>query len=367
MSGPSQNPAGDQAVELKWKTGFEIELMAPRGTTREDLALQVAARCGGSIERIFYPQSEPSKVPGTPTFENLTIGFRVLDRDSRLVASFVDDVTLQRGLDKRAAPERGWYRIVSDDSRLLQLVMYHCDPQAPLESVLAPLAKLFGTDLGHHPSGMVKVVDPRNVSVALAAYAPGERERPCEIITAPLEEGHLSRLAWLLDEAKGAGFEVPWEGATHIHFDSARLKSANAIANIARLFLRHGQYLKQLVGTNPNCVRLGAWPRQFIKLATSPDFPPMEWDVAVEKLRECKLSKYCDFNLVNVIGENSRKQTLEVRILPSTMDAERIIRAAKLFEAILEWCAEVPAGSRHLPDTPEALSRELGLPKFERL
>jgi hypothetical protein len=93
----------------------------------------------------------------------------------------------------------------------------------------------------------------------------------------------------------------------------------------------------------------------------------MEWDVAVEKLRDCKLSKYCDFNLVNVIGENSRKQTFEVRILPSTMDAERIIRAAKLFEAILEWCAEVPARSRHLPETPEALSRELGLPKFERL
>ena len=140
-------------------------------------------------------------------------------------------------------------------------------------------------------------------------------------------------------------------------------KSANAIANIARLILRHGQYLKQLVGTNPNCVRLGAWPRAFIKLATSPDFAAMEWEAALEKLRECKLSKYCDFNLVNVIGENPKKQTFEVRILPSTLDAARIIRTGQVFEAILEWCASMPARSTRMPDSSEALMRELRLPK----
>jgi hypothetical protein len=348
---------------MKWKAGFEVELVAPRGLTREDLAQRVAAQCGGAVERIFYPQSEPSKVPGTPTFENLTIGFRVVDRDKVPVASFVDDVTLQRGLDKKAPPVRGWYRIVSDDSRLLQLVMYHCDPNAPLSSVLAPVAKLFETELGQHPSGMVKVVDQRNVSVALAASAPGERERPCEIITAPMEEGHLAKLSLLLEQARSAGFQIPWEGATHIHFDGTRLKTTNAIANIARLFLRHGRYLKQLVGTNPNCVRLGAWPRTFVKLATSPDFAAMEWDTAVEKLRECKLSKYCDYNLVNVIGENPNKQTFEVRILPSSLDATRIIQAGRVFEAILEWCVSAPADSTRLPDTPEALSRELKFPQ----
>jgi hypothetical protein len=349
---------------MRWKAGFEVELLAPRGTTREDLARRIAARCGGSVERIFYPQSEPSKVPGTPTFENLTIGFRAVNADKAPVAAFVDDVTLRRGLDKSAPPRNGWYRIVSDDARLLQLVMYHCDPTAVLDTVLEPVARLFKTELGRHPSGMVKVVDQRNVSVALAAYASGERERACEIITAPMEEQHLQRLTLLLDEAKAAGFEVPWEGATHIHFDNARLKSANAIANIARLFLRHGQYLKQHVGTNPNCVRLGAWPRAFVKLATSPEFPVLEWDMAVEKLRECKLSKYCDFNLVNVIGENPKKQTFEVRILPASLEAARIIQAGQVFEAILEWCASVPALTTRLPDTSDALTRELDLPRI---
>ncbi|MFO0994865.1 MAG: amidoligase family protein [Hyphomicrobiales bacterium] len=349
---------------MTWKTGFEVELLAPRGRTREDLAKRVAAQSGGDVERIFYPQSEPSKVPGTPTFENLTIGSRVRDKQGTPVASFVDDVTLQRGLDKKAAPERGWYRVVSDDSRLLQLVMQHCDPTAPLKTVLEPLAKLFGTELSHHPSGMVKVVDERNISVALAAYAPGERERPCEIITAPIAGDHLGRLSLLLGQAEAAGFHVPWEGATHIHFDGTRLKSTNAIANMARLFLRHGQYLKQLVGTNPNCVRLGGWPRAFTKLATSPDFPAMQWDEALERLRECKLSKYCDFNLVNVIGENPRKQTFEVRILPSTLSAASIIQAAMLFEAILEWCVSVPARTTRLPETPQALAQELKLPQI---
>ena len=152
--------------------GFEIELMAPPGGSREALARTVAARVGGSVERFFHPQSEPSRVPGTPTFENLTPGFRVRGADGAPHASFVDDIKLQHGLDKQRAASPGWYRIVSDDARLLQLVITQCDPLAPLTQVLEPLAALFCTGVERHPSGMVKVTDARNASVALAASLP---------------------------------------------------------------------------------------------------------------------------------------------------------------------------------------------------
>ena len=64
-----------------WKAGFEIELMTPRVDSRLDLALRVARRRVGSIRRFFHPRQKPSKVPGSPTFENLTPGSRPSTRE----------------------------------------------------------------------------------------------------------------------------------------------------------------------------------------------------------------------------------------------------------------------------------------------
>jgi len=340
--------------------GFEVELLAPRGTSREDLARRVASNIGGWMQRFFHAQSEPSKVPGTPVFENLTPGFRVLSDDGNLVADFVDDVTLQDGLDKHAAPRPGWYRIVSDDARILQLVVRYCDPLAPLASILEPLAQLFGTEIDRDPAGMmVKVIDARNASVALAAPLPGERDRPCEIITAPLLSGQQQTLAMLLTQARAAGFTLPKEGATHIHFDAARLKSAAAIARLVGLLSRHGPQLKRLLGTNPNCVRLGDWPESLLQLVETPGFAASDWPTALAALRKLKLVKFCDFNLANLVGENPAKQTFEVRILPAYLEAEPILKAAELFQAILVWCADPPLGAGEIPHTLAELFAEL--------
>ena len=348
-----------------WKKGFEIELIAPRGSSRQVLAEAIRDRLGGSIEQFFHPQSEISKVPGKPVFDNLTAGFRVRDAAGKPVVSLVDDITLQHGLNNSATPLAGWYRIVSDDGRLLQLVIRQCDPLAPLDKVLEPIARLFGTEVDHDPSGMVKVADARAISLLIAAQLPGERERPCEVITAPLADGYEDNLRLLLGEAKAGGFGLPWEGATHIHFDAAPLKSASAIANIAAVFSRHGAALKQLVGTNPNCVRLGAWPEHFAELVMSPEFIELDWAEAREVLKECELKKYCDYNLVNLVAELPYKDTFEVRVLPSFLEAEPIVAAAQLFEAILTWCAEMPAGSTPVPETLALLLKAIPLaPSF---
>tara|TARA_R110001606_G_scaffold222504_6_gene370442 strand:- start:3742 stop:4866 length:1125 start_codon:yes stop_codon:yes gene_type:complete len=325
-------------IAINWKTGFEIELAAPRNLTREDLAQDLAQKNGGTVDRFFHPQSEPSKHPDRPTFENLTHGFRLMDAEGEWIASFVDDLTLQADFTKQIKSLPGWCRIVSDDRRLLRLAMLQCDPNDSPQDVLKPLASLFGTEIDHHGMDMFRVSDDRGQSIAICAPLPGERERPCEIITAPIISDHHRRLSDLLDNAKNLGFLIPREGATHIHFDAAPLCSALTIARLVRLLANFGDDLKQLVGSNPNCVRLGGWPKELQELTDSPEFLAMAWPEAQSALSAVKLSKYCDFNLLNIANDDEKKHTFELRILPATMNVDEILHAAALFEGLLEFC-----------------------------
>jgi hypothetical protein len=338
---------------IRWKTGFEIELMAPIQLSRQDLAETLATQNGGTVERFFHSQSEPSKVPNHPTFDNLTHGFRLLDRSGEWVASFVDDLTLQRDCNRQIASRAGWYRVIADDGRILRLVMLHCDADATAAEILNPLANLFGTELQSHDAGMFRVVDDRGISVAICAPLPGERERPCEIVTAPIESNHKGELSSLLLQAQALGFSIPQEGATHIHFDANPLCSAQAMANLVRLFGHFGPELKQLVGVNPNCVRLGPWPKELAELTESASFRAMSWPDARQALANLRLTKYCDFNLLNIAMNSREKHTFEVRILPSTLDADMVLNATALFEGLLRLCCE----PQHLlDDFPESLS-----------
>jgi hypothetical protein len=352
-------------VNPNWTVGFEIELLAPRAHSRRDLAERVARLRGGTARRFFHPQEEPSEVEGKPSFQNLTPGFEALDGAGRPVARFVDDMTLQDGLDANAAALPGWYRIVTDDRRLLRLIMRQCDAEAPIDRVLVPVAGLFGTAPDVHPSGMVKVMDDRGASVAIAAPLPGERERTCEIVTPPLADDQAA-LEFLLGEARAAGFLLPREGATHVHFDAAPLASARAVVNVVNALSRHGEALKRLVGTNPHCIRLGRWPDRLLALVASPGFAALDWPAARKALADVGLTKYCDFNLVNLANADRAKHTFEVRVLPSSLDARPIIAAASLFAALLHWCSEPAAGVRGIPDDPQAMIAALPLPPEAR-
>lgn len=345
---------------LNWKIGFEIELVAPSGVSRRDLARQVAGSRGASVHTFFHPQSELSEVPGKPVFENLTAGFAVVAPDGTPFAAFVDDLTLQADLCRSAPPVSGWYRIVADDARLLRLVMRHCDPGAPLDHVLEPLASLFGTAQQPHESGMVRVTDDRGVSVAICAPLPGERERTCEIITAPIEQDHGAVLSELLGHARSMGFKVPREGATHLHFDADCLCSAPVIARLVQLFDAHRDALRTLVGVNPNCIRLGAWPAALGEMTRSQAFQCLDWPEATVALANLKLVKYCDFNLVNLLAGNPDKHTFEIRILPSSLNPAPILAAASFFEALLRYCCRSAGGEDIL--SFEALLSCLDLP-----
>ena len=183
---------------------------------------------------------------------------------------------------------------------------------------------------------MLRINDEAGASIAIAAPLPGERERPCELVTAPIETEHVQQLDALLALARDLNFKAPREGATHLHFDAAAMTSAHAIANLVNLLWDYGPVLKTLVGTNPNCLRLGGWPDSLIKAVNQSGFRRLSWPEVQTKLLALELTKYCDFNLVNCLRGFQYKNTIEVRILPVWLKAEPIILAAELFAAVLE-------------------------------
>ena len=326
---------------LNWQIGVEIELIAPRGLSRETLA-QKLCPASGSIKRFFHPQSEPSKIPNTPIFENLTLGFEVLDSQGNLIAQCVDDLTLQQDCQSNMPAKPGWYRIVSDDRRLLELVRQQCEPKSSLTEVLNPIAHLFNTQPEYGQGNMVKVVDSNGSPIAIATPLPGERERPCEIITPPLQHNYLESLEKLLNPAVDLGFTIPQEGAIHIHFDAVVLASTRVFCNLVNLLWTHGNNLRHLVKTNLHCQRLGKLPESLFELVNHPSFQQLSWSEAKTQLTKLPLSKYCDFNLKNLVYGLPNKYTFEARIFPVCLEAESIILAAELIEAILNQAIDLP-------------------------
>lgn len=353
------------------KVGLEIELMAPRQSSRRVLAEAIARAHGGSVHRIFYPQSEGSQIPGTPLLENLTLGFEVRNGQGQVLAWCVDDLTLQADCDRSHPPRPGWYRIVGDDIRFMQIIQHLSDASLPLDRVLQPLAQTLGLDLHQGPNGMTKLTAEVGNPIAIAAPLPGERERPCELITAPLTCEQLPQLEQWLQLARDLGFYAPVEGATHVHFDGPPLGSAATIRNLVNLLWAYGPALKGLVGSNPRCQRLGPWPEALWALVQTPGWDDLPWQEAIEQLKTIPLTKYCDFNLKNLVYPLRRKHTFEVRILPVQLELAPLTAQIHLMAALLHRAKEaVPvAPLPPLPISPETVNRllgELALPAPQR-
>jgi len=328
-------------LDLSWKIGVEIELIAPQGKSRADVARAIAKGYDGVVRRIFHFQSEPSQVPGTPLFDNLSLGFEVVDRQGNLIVRCLDDLTLQDDLNKSQPAKTGWYRIVSDDRRFLELIKIHADPAEEITEVLDPIASLFDTKTETSPEGMVRVADRLGNPVAIAAALPGERERPCELVTAPIAANHQQHLNRLLEITRTLGLTIASEGATHIHFDGKPLSSPRVFANLVNIFWTHGDNLKRLVQTNSKCRRLGKWSPTLWQTINDPSFSELSWSDAKAGLKKLNLTKYCDFNLKNLI-EPSDQLTFEIRIFPVWTEAKEIIDAAILMAGILDYAIDQP-------------------------
>jgi hypothetical protein len=323
-------------ARLHRRTGFEIELMAPPGLSRRTLAVELAGRCGGRIHPVWHSDSEPSLVPGLGRFLHLTQGFEVRRADGSPLCTLVDDVTLLAGLDPRTPAPPGWWRILSDDPRLLRLLARHSDPGGTLDAALDATAQLWGSVV-QRVGDVYRLDDSGRATVALAAPQGGERERPCEIVTPPLAGDHEAALEELLGPARELGFTVPVEAAVHLHVDGGPFRSAHAVGNLVRLFAHWREPLRTLLQTNPECRRLAALPEALVAAA--------DGEAPVDQLRkaadEGELTKYFDVNLTQVLADDPPvRDTVEIRILPGAVDAAPIMDRAGLVELLLDRCEQ---------------------------
>ncbi|GAB1691960.1 amidoligase family protein [Krasilnikovia sp. M28-CT-15] len=322
-------------ARLHRRTGFEIELMAPPGRSRRTLARDLARRCGGSVRPVWHHDSEPSLVPGLGRFLHLTQGFEVRTADGAPLCTLVDDVTLLADLNPRAAARPGWYRILSDDPRLIRLIAAHSDPGGTLEVALDAAARLWDAPVQRH-GDVYRLDDPAGATIALAAPLGGERERPCEIVTPPLTGDHRAALERLLGPARELGFTVPREAAVHLHVDGAPFRSAPALANLVRLFASWREPLRALLGTNPACRRLAPLPPALVAAADgAPTYEQLRAAAA-----EGGLTKFFDVNLTQLLTDTPVRDTVEVRILPGAIDASAVLDRAGVVELLLERCLD---------------------------
>jgi hypothetical protein len=322
------------------RIGVEVELMAPRGASRRDLAAALAGP-RGTVTPFLHPDSEPSKVPGQPVFHNLTQGFRAAAPDGREVARTVDDITLQDDLDATRPPRPGWWRVVSDDRRVLHLARRHGRADDGPRGVLEPLAALFGVPVEALPGGILRVRDPDGMPVALGAALPGERERACEVVTPPLgpfrtRAAAEAALDAVLAPARALGFTIPVEAAVHVHLDAAPLRDAAMLQAFVRRMAPRLPALRERVATNPRCRRLGPWPADLLDTVEAPDFASLGWDAAAARLQALRLSKYVDLNLRNVVHDVAGKPTLELRVLPGAIDAAPVLDGLEAFLDLLD-------------------------------
>jgi len=350
-------PAGQAPAEgtgsPRLRIGFEVELLAPTGSSRADLADELAASCGGRVRRFFHTDSEPSLVPGMDHFIHLTPGFEVLDGRGEPLCRLVDDITLRQDLDPHRPPRDGWFRIVGDEPRLMRLVHRLADPAAPLQTVLEPVAAVFGVAL-QRIEGVVRADDAAGATIAMAAPSPGERERPCEVITPPIDTDHRTRLDQLLGPARRLGFTVPAEAAVHLHVDAAPLREVGTFANLVRLFSAWREPLRAALDTNPRCLRLAALPAAVVDLvaADAGRRLPDDWTALCAAVSPLGLTKFADINLTRLIRPRPDLDTVEIRCLPGSIDAGEVIGRVLLVEALLQRCQDprplpVPgAGSR---------------------
>ena len=184
--------------------------------------------------------------------------------------------------------------------------------------------------------GEVWRVESGGATIALAAPAGGERERPCEIVTPPI--ALITVDAWRSCSVPLATWDSPCRRRPPCTCIStaSRFRRAAALANVVRLFGWYREPLRELLGHQRACRRLAPLPPQL--LAAVDGTPTMA------ELRQAAtsggLSKFFDVNLTQLLRDDPLRDTLEVRILPGSLDAAEVVERAAVVEAMLERCCD---------------------------
>lgn len=335
------------------RTGLELELLAPAGSSRFALAEALSAELGGRVEYGLKVHGGGPHDDGRRIYR-LSPAARVVDDDGQVLLSFVDDVTLREDLarDERTGAG-GSFRAVMDDVRLAAHVERFAWGEALTpEAVLAPILESWPAALGHpgawgakHPAHRA-LVDPYGHVLGVVCEPEPERERVCEVVTRPLSRGERFEVAGrVLETAERLGFSIPREAALHVHVDAAPWRSAASLSALMRCLNERREDLFETFETNPACRKLAPFDDALMAVArevlehveragVEPDFE----DFASE-LRFIGVQKYTDVNLQGVVNRFPKQPTLEVRFLSMSLDARKVAARVEQVEGVLlaQW------------------------------
>lgn len=324
------------------RLGFEVELLAEAGASRATLAAALAERSGGQVEAFFHQDTELSLVKGRPVFHHLSRGFEVSDHQGAPVCRLVDDMTIQNELRADAPALDGWFRILSDEPRLLRLIDRLATPSAPADTVLDPVATAFGVTVERGPEGRYRLNDVSGATVAMVAPQGGEGERVCELVTPPITRDHAEALDNMLATARELGSTIPDEAAVHVHLDAEPFRSSAMLARLVTVFSADRRELWQALGTNPACRRLAALPVELVEGVGRPGFSDQPWEQTLHWLKQLELTKFSDCNLVNLRDRAPGKDTVELRILPGALHADQVMQGVTELQRRFGACHRYP-------------------------
>lgn len=329
------------------RTGFELELLAPPGRSRADLAHNLAKEFQGRVEHGFKFHGGGHHTDGRKICK-LSPAWRVIDDLGQVLCTLVDDVTISAQLDRRAPPASTLYRLITDDVRLASWIERRCwGPDREPEQALEALCVEFAAQVGEPGRHGVKrpdqraVVDPHGQILCVVAELEIDRQRVCELVTSPLRRNQRhDLLARLLRCAQAQDFAIPAEAALHLHLDGEPWRDTETLCRLLHYAMRSRDSLHETFETNPRCRRLRPLADELQALveetwqhlqARAPA-PPFE-DFAAE-IRDAGLDKFVDINVQGVVLPFPRQPTLELRFLSMSFELERI-------EAQLEQCEQL--------------------------
>lgn len=306
------------------RVGLELELLAPRGVDRPAVAHALARRVRGHVEYGFKYYSE-GQLPGGRPLCLLSEAVRVVDGNG-VLATLVDDNTLRAGLPAR--PKRRTLA-ATDDVRLALLAERQCWSRRR-DGRLAPLAALFG---GEASEG--GLTDPFGHPVVVPLEEPVAWARVCEIVTRPLatRAERAQVVGLVLDAARELRLVVPASAALHAHYDAGPWRSTPALRRLILDSVDRRADWHARLAPNPRCRKLGPFPPDVVRVAREGARVVFPTFAAAVRLAGAK--KEGDVNVLGVVEPRPRHPTLELRCLPMSLDAGRVLASLEAGEALL--------------------------------
>ena len=311
------------------RVGLEVELLAPPGKTRFDLARALAKQAGGALRLAFKYHGQGTLPDGRPDCQ-LSPAAKVMVR-GKWFASVVDDPTILDDL----APDADAMRIArTDDVRLAAWIERNCEAPFTLAGVegreFAALKKTFAAT--EEEDGFV---DPWGLPLVRWHQVSAERARVCELVLRPLSKKELApTLRRVMKLARSLEFTVPSEAAIHAHFDAAPFRSTALLRRLVLRWTKERTRLRSWLQPNPRCRKLGPFPEDVVRVAQAAS-DDMSFESLAAGMLLAGLHRAVDLNLLGLVERYPKQPTLELRCLPGSLDPEATLARIAAGEAFL--------------------------------